>query len=811
MKKKNKKLADSGISITLKKQEDKSTLLPIATIFAVSLICAITVASTVLTFVSILNISADRTALFFASVFFAFLFVFLFSRFKKRYVVTLCTCGTAVFLCLVSLKSITAAAVSMYYQGFITISRYMGWDEPKPAEGVIIPNDGRVLFLLVIIALLLCCFCSYFIAVRKSFIPAFLLIFPFFEIGAAFGCVPNYFWFSAYIGSVVAVFMYTRANKSAVRKKGRITTGRKSIKHSNFAFGALIAAAATVAVFFGGRYVLNNVGFDRPEDMDMLRHVVKNGYSSVFDYFTGEDRDGSLKEGKLLKLDDRNIKLRHYFNLETSMQETDEPIYLRGYSATVYTGTKWQQTENYENYNKLFSDLKAASYRMSGINGSLLSSCDNYRELPSARFKVTKLRRKKEYAYQTYGADFDETFTEINDSAMKPKSEAEYEYNTYLGFDNSLNISKSRIYKSNQFKTLFGEYKKFVKAEYTKSTVTPRVKSLAMSFRTDNRYKMVDDIRRYFSKNTKTTLIVDKSPSDVDFVEHFLFETKRGYDAHYATAAAVLLQAAGYPARYVEGYAITPKQFNETKTKHKYGYVTYNVTDMNAHAWVEIFDNDYGWIPVEVTPGLYKGSMYDTMKEYESKADENKESDKKEDETPLEPPEPEEEYQKPEETDEEEPDDYLVGEKSKYVYITVWQAALLIAALVLVAAVVLWCIAARLAAGVRKNKMLTAAPHSAVPVMNRYFNRLVSLSGINSDKISSYNELCQKLGENVTGEDPPDFERIINTLQKFAFSREGVTKVESAAAAGQILRYSKMLYKELKPFKRFIFKFIYAM
>ena len=84
MKKKNKKLADSGISITLKKQEDKSTLLPIATIFAVSLICAITVASTVLTFVSILNISADRTALFFASVFFAFLFVFLFSLFLSN-------------------------------------------------------------------------------------------------------------------------------------------------------------------------------------------------------------------------------------------------------------------------------------------------------------------------------------------------------------------------------------------------------------------------------------------------------------------------------------------------------------------------------------------------------------------------------------------------------------------------------------------------------------------------------------------------------------------------------------------------------
>ncbi len=44
----------------------------------------------------------------------------------------------------------------------------MGWDEPKPAEGVIIPNDGRVLFLLVIIALLLCCFLLIFYCGEKK-------------------------------------------------------------------------------------------------------------------------------------------------------------------------------------------------------------------------------------------------------------------------------------------------------------------------------------------------------------------------------------------------------------------------------------------------------------------------------------------------------------------------------------------------------------------------------------------------------------------------------------------------------------------
>ena len=33
-----------------------------------------------------------------------------------------------------------------------------------------------------------------------------------------------------------------------------------------------------------------------------------------------------------------------------------------------------------------------------------------------------------------------------------------------------------------------------------------------------------------------------------------------------------------------------------------------SVKDYNAHAWVEIYIDHYGWIPVEVTPGTSVGS-----------------------------------------------------------------------------------------------------------------------------------------------------------------------------------------------------------
>lgn len=81
-----------------------------------------------------------------------------------------------------------------------------------------------------------------------------------------------------------------------------------------------------------------------------------------------------------------------------------------------------------------------------------------------------------------------------------------------------------------------------------------------------------------------------------DFVAHFL-EEGRGYCVHFATAGALLLRMYGIPARYVEGYA---PWLGEGGTS--------NVRDSDAHAWVEIYLDGYGWFPVEMTPGRQGGT-----------------------------------------------------------------------------------------------------------------------------------------------------------------------------------------------------------
>ena len=85
----------------------------------------------------------------------------------------------------------------------------------------------------------------------------------------------------------------------------------------------------------------------------------------------------------------------------------------------------------------------------------------------------------------------------------------------------------------------------------------------------------------------------DRMPPEAeDFAVWFLEEGETGYCVHFATAATVLLRAAGVPARYVTGY-MAPVEASTPTT----------VSADQAHAWAEYYEPRLGiWIPLEVTP-----------------------------------------------------------------------------------------------------------------------------------------------------------------------------------------------------------------
>ena len=104
--------------------------------------------------------------------------------------------------------------------------------------------------------------------------------------------------------------------------------------------------------------------------------------------------------------------------------------------------------------------------------------------------------------------------------------------------------------------------------------------AMALSLYLQTRYAYDLDIPRY--------------PQDADVVDHFLFEARRGYCEHFASAMTVMCRARGIPARYCTGFL--PGTYNPfSGFREVYGD--------EAHAWVEAFIPGYGWMTFDPTPG----------------------------------------------------------------------------------------------------------------------------------------------------------------------------------------------------------------
>ena len=110
----------------------------------------------------------------------------------------------------------------------------------------------------------------------------------------------------------------------------------------------------------------------------------------------------------------------------------------------------------------------------------------------------------------------------------------------------------------------------------------------------DDRTVIADSVAELISKSARYTLTPYVIPDGEDFVLHFLQTSRRGYCIHFATAATLMLRALDVPARFTSGFVVTVSGSQVGKDVV--------VTDRNAHAWVEVYYDDIGWIPLEVTP-----------------------------------------------------------------------------------------------------------------------------------------------------------------------------------------------------------------
>lgn len=133
-------------------------------------------------------------------------------------------------------------------------------------------------------------------------------------------------------------------------------------------------------------------------------------------------------------------------------------------------------------------------------------------------------------------------------------------------------------------------------------TLPDRVVELAQEIVKDEEtpYDKAKSIEEYFGRSgfrydTQDVAIPDDNQ---DYVDQFLFETKVGYCDNFSTSMVVMLRSIGIPARWVKGFAGGEIVSSEGDFK------TFQITNNDAHSWVEAYIPNVGWVNFEPTIGF---------------------------------------------------------------------------------------------------------------------------------------------------------------------------------------------------------------
>jgi transglutaminase-like putative cysteine protease len=109
-----------------------------------------------------------------------------------------------------------------------------------------------------------------------------------------------------------------------------------------------------------------------------------------------------------------------------------------------------------------------------------------------------------------------------------------------------------------------------------------------------NNYDRAAAIEHYLQTQFGYTLQLP--PGNVnDPLANFLFVRKRGHCEYFASAMAVMLRTLQIPTRVITGFRTG--EFNDLSGQ-------YVVRSSDAHAWVEAYFPDYGWVSFDPTPSI---------------------------------------------------------------------------------------------------------------------------------------------------------------------------------------------------------------
>lgn len=340
-------------------------------------------------------------------------------------------------------------------------------------------------------------------------------------------------------------------------------------------------------------------------------NIANSQYYDLSD--TGFNENGTRLGGNV-RLDDTVVM---------KVDSSEASVHLKGAVRQSYTGFSWESTE--ETKTALGQQLQLENFNK-GLSGSLIDAANKL----SMKISYENLRTKTLFIPEnTESIGFDTTTTNVLiDTDELPSSESileqGYQYTVQWYSTNDSESFVNLLRNSN--KTSQNVSVKYLELPIV---LPERVKLLAYEITSavDTSYDRVKAIETYLSSNYPYTLEPGELPKGRDFVDYFLFDIKQGYCTYYASAMTVLVRCLGIPARYVEGYILPPQPVTGT---------TYEVTNKQAHAWVEVYFEEVGWVTFEPTAAYTQDYYEDNTTQEQLETEQTEPQEELESEPPTE-------------------------------------------------------------------------------------------------------------------------------------------------------------------------------
>lgn len=327
-----------------------------------------------------------------------------------------------------------------------------------------------------------------------------------------------------------------------------------------------------------------------------------------------KDEDTSLTFGDFTLL--RQVEQSEEPVLEIVM-ERPTSLYLKGFVGVDYLGDKWEDLEAATAYKEhgLFYWLEEEAFEPS-CQLSYINKLTKAIDYDTYEMTVYNLKESSKLLFFPYelASSIEEVkeslrYRDTNKYSATFSGERLYKYkimpNVVTKYPRIAKVLYSRSDKeAMSYRKAEQHYKRFVYDNYTK---VPEPVSLMLEHHLKDQTNLLTDrmsyeqaiyeVKTFLQKNITYNEEVFPPEEDVDLLVHFLENKKEGYAPHYATAATLIFRFLGIPARYVEGYIVTPEDIRDIEP-----YEKITIPNKNAHAWTEIYIDRLGWIPIEVTP-----------------------------------------------------------------------------------------------------------------------------------------------------------------------------------------------------------------